>query len=258
MCSVTQRIKSVKQPRGGFINPRQLDVESDLYERPRYPQEDENINAGLIGITTDYLTRYLFGTPIEVAFSVSIEGMRRLGKSPLSLLNKINGLDNKSISAAIKLASYDCVVRNGITAAMHHAPEKANQSTCENIRTMVTTSRDFLFAYGPVIESGIGFPGGYTDVVTSGDGDYLTANGLWDMKVSKRAPTKDHTLQLLMYWLMGSHSSLNYKYANVEKLGIYNPRLGSVFSVEIDSLSKETLHQVEVDVIGYKEKDALF
>ena len=47
------------------------------------------------------------------------------------------------------------------------------------------------------------FEGGYTNIVSSGDGDYLTEDTLWDFKVSKEEPKSKYTLQLLMYYIMG-------------------------------------------------------
>ena len=42
-------------------------------------------------------------------------------------------------------------------------------------------------------------PGGYTDKITSGDGDFLTVDTLWDFKVLKANIKSQHTLQLLVY-----------------------------------------------------------
>ena len=60
---------------------------------------------------------------------------------------------------------------------------------------------------GPVVWEGFTFDGGYTDRVTSGDGDLLTADGLWDLKVSRWPPNPTYTLQLLVYWRLGLHST---------------------------------------------------
>ena len=48
---------------------------------------------------------------------------------------------------------------------------------------MVLRSLAFIENYGPIIKDGFTFEGGYTDIVSSGDGDYLTENTLWDFKV---------------------------------------------------------------------------
>lgn len=58
MASVTARINQIKQPRGGYIKPSefktlQLSDDKEL--------GDENIHSSIIGLTVDYLTRYMMG-----------------------------------------------------------------------------------------------------------------------------------------------------------------------------------------------------
>ncbi len=62
MCSVTQRISKIKQPRGGYIKPKEFEQISldggsidDLHP-------EENVSPGLVGIAVDYLTRFMSGT----------------------------------------------------------------------------------------------------------------------------------------------------------------------------------------------------
>ena len=101
--------------------------------------------------------------------------------------------------------------------------------TIQNIKIMVQRSVKFWEDYGPIVKDGFTFePNGYTETVNSGDGDYLTADTLWDFKVSKSKPTNKHTLQLLMYWIMGQHSGQKI-YKSIQNLGIFNPRLNEVF-----------------------------
>lgn len=64
----------------------------------------------------------------------------------------------------------------------------------------------FFEIYGPIVKNEITFEGGYSALVTAGDGDYLTENTLWDFKVSKRPLTTKSTLQILMYYIMSQRS----------------------------------------------------
>jgi hypothetical protein len=77
--------------------------------------------------------------------------------------------------------------------------------TYENIITMVKRSLNFFKKFGPVTKYGFTMRGGYTDTVSTGDGDFLTEDTLWDFKVSKKGPTSAYTLQVLMYFLMGKN-----------------------------------------------------
>jgi ABC-type cobalamin transport system permease subunit len=73
---------------------------------------------------------------------------------------------------------------------------------------------------------------------------------MWDFKVSKSEPTNKHTLQLLMYWIMGQHSGMDI-YKNIDKVGIFNPRLNKVYLLEMNTVSQEIIKQVEDEVICY-------
>ena len=68
--SVTQRIKKVKQPRGGYIQPKQFTTISlgDGIDA----MKEENASAGLVGMAVDYLTRFITGTPVKDAFAISM------------------------------------------------------------------------------------------------------------------------------------------------------------------------------------------
>lgn len=87
-------------------------------------------------------------------------------------------------------------------------------------------------------------------MVSSGDGDYLTNDTIWDFKVSKNEPTSKHSLQLLMYYILGKHS-IHSQFNQIQYLGIYNPRLNKVYRYDIYNLSKEVIEEVSSEVIGY-------
>ena len=70
--TVTRRIKSINQPRGGYINPNTFLIENLKEEKNlTYP---ENISPNLIGTAVDYMTRFMQGAPVEEAFKISIKG----------------------------------------------------------------------------------------------------------------------------------------------------------------------------------------
>ena len=252
MCSVTRRISKIKQPWGGYIRPNEFtqtvldggDID-DL-------NSEENISPGLVGLVVDYLTRFMTGTPAEETFCISrmgAMGIRRLGQFQQLLLN-INGLDDNSIDAAVKLSGFDSVCRAGIMAYRPVEDIKPDAHTIENIRTMVERSQRFFEIYGPKVLDGLTFEGGYTGYVATGDGDFLTDDTLWDFKVSKRKLQNKHTLQLLMYWRMGIHS-IHPEYKNVKYLGVYNPRMNVVYRLDVNLISEEVISEVESKVIGY-------
>lgn len=190
------------------------------------------------------------GAGANEAFKISLMGANMANKlmSAKMLADQIYDLDNQSIAAAINLVKYDSVLRSGFI------PEDTmlvpNKDTLFNVKDMVTRSLNFFDEYGPMTLDSFTFPGGYTDKITSGDGDFLTADTLWDFKVLKANIKPQHTLQLLVYYLMGINS-IHDEFQSLKKLGIFNPRLNTVYSLEIETIPKEVIMEVSKDVIGY-------
>lgn len=257
---LTQRIKQIKQPRGGYLNSRKLLQVTNLGIVPPRDYKEENIGAGLVGIAVDYLTRFMGGTSVDEAFHISFLGARLVNQLAEAsfLAQDIKGLDDASIDAACKLAGYDSAFRAGLMSFRPIENIEPNEASIENIRTMVESGIKFFDEYGPVVHEGITFEGGYPEAVDAGDGDFMTVDALWDFKCSVKPPTNAHTLQVAMYWLLGLHSVHTEDYRKVSHLGFFNPRLGSVYTLDVTDIPKETLHEIEVSVIGYGEDAAIF
>ncbi len=251
MSSVTQRIKMIKQPWGGYLNPRlfkviDLDSEIEL-------NENENIRGNLIGLAVDYLTRFLLINDKVDAFRISLFGAMNLGleDTAVDLLNNLTGLDSKSVINACKMAGFDVAFR---ASPMYYKPiEEINpdNATVENIIEMVKRGIKFFDEYGPIVLNGFTFKGAYTHLISSGDGDFTTKDTLWDFKVSKSLPNKDHTLQLLIYYLMGLKSDNFEHFKKIDKLGFFNPRLNKIFIYEIKNIDPNILDFISREVIGY-------
>ena len=277
--SVTSRINQIKQPRGGFIKPAEMRVEIQNDNNMLNPEE--NVHASIVGMSVDYLTRFMNGTKAEEAFAISLKGAKLADEFGFStafkiateLLRNIKGLDDNSIINACKLTTFDVWFRNIQGAMMSKTYRETNpdKATIENIRTLVERSISFISKYGPItqdgftfepingkdsdyrkmVETGKGTFGGYTCTVSSGDGDFLTKDTMWDFKVTVAEPTNKHTLQLLMYWIMGQHSGRQI-FKNITKIGIFNPRLNKVYLFDIGNVSKETIGIIEKEVICYE------
>lgn len=178
------------------------------------------------------------------------------GLDAKSLINGINGLDDDSIIAACRLAAYDIWMwmnpkeaMNALASVEHIVPDA---STIENIRVMVKRSITFFSQFGPIIEAHNSMHIGGDSIINAGEYDYLTKDTLWDFKVSKKEPNNKQTLQILIYWIMGMHSNLEF-FDRVEKIGIYNPRLNTAYIKAIKDIPEETITTICKDVICYKE-----
>ncbi|WP_142828592.1 hypothetical protein [Planococcus soli] len=249
MVSVTTRIGKVKQPRGGYINPRDLSLVELTDGIQLHPEE--NIHATLVGLAVDYLTRFTLGTSLEEAFAISLKGARNVRELDyaMELISGINGLDDNSIENACQLVGFDVAFRNSLAAYTPVQSIQPDYFTISNIRTMVERVIVFSKKYGPITKDGFTFEGGYNQTITTGDGDFLTETGLWDLKVSKSGPTNKHTLQLLVYYLLGLHS-LHDEFDNLKELGVFNPRLNRVYVLPIKDIPSNIISAVTSEVIG--------
>lgn len=294
MVSVTQRVKQVKQPYGGYVSPKLMRKRYlGLDEPAPLDHKVENVQASIVGTAVDYLTRLANGAQPEDAFKISLWGAENLGgRTARRALKDIDGLavgrvDVSAIAAACRLSSYDVAYRAGPQFFNPHANANPDPTTIHHIAAMVERSLAFVSEYGPLLVDGFTTLGGYTRTVTAGDGDFVTADTLWDFKVSVNPPTTAHTLQLVMYWLMARHSDWNWspvwnwdhkipeadwrqvwdldEYLRMNKswpddlhgptpthVGLYNPRLHTVYRLEIESLPEDVISAIERDVIGYQ------
>lgn len=259
MASVTARIKAIKQPKGGYINPKMFAVIQQ--EDGQHLNDEENVHSSIVGMVVDYMTRFMMGAPANEAFSISILGAKnaalleqRNAIAEISeYLSRITGLDDTSLQYACKAVTFDVWYRNPMQAAMAKPASETNAdaATAQNIRILVERSLRFWKEYGPITEDGFTFePFGYTQTVSSGDGDFLTQDTMWDFKVSKSDPTNKHTLQILMYWIMGQHSKKEC-FRNISKLGFFNPRLNKIYLLDIADIPRDVISVVEKDVICY-------
>jgi hypothetical protein len=248
----------------------------------------ENVHPATMGMAVDYLSRLANGADPGKAFRISIQGALRLHADeavhtldvgrlvpvpdvdylcgePLAwqmehiadALTKLKIMhpgvlpDDDVIRAAVHLVGYDIAFRRGPDSYTgHHAVPDA--VTISSIRMMVGRAVSFFSLYGPVTDDGFTPVNrlSRTELVNSGDGDFLTADTLWDFKVSVAPPRAIHTLQLLMYLIMCRHSGQD-QFAKITHLGIFNPRLNTVFRIAFKDISQDLVGAVSREVIGY-------
>lgn len=259
MSSVTARVKQIKQPYGGYV--KLSEFAKFQFEDEWILNENENIHASLIGMTVDYMSRLLMGQDILDVFKISIMGasIAQSLKHDNSvevinkLLNNIKGLDDQSIISSCKIVTYDVWFRNIRDAMMAKSSDQINPNadTIENIRILIERSIKFLKKCGPILKYGVTFePNGYTRMVNSGDGDFITQDTIWDFKVSKAKPTSRNTLQLLMYWIMGKHSGQKI-FEGIQNVGMFNPRLNVEYILDMSNVPKDTIQEIEEKIICY-------
>ena len=194
MSSVTDRIKQVKQPRGGYVKPSQL--HKTVLDDGKTLHMSNSVHASITGMAVDYLSRLMRGSSVDEAFCVSVMGagmaeklgMRGAKQECVGYLAQVKGLDDRFIVCTCKACAFDVWFRNPMTATMSKTPVDTmpDNYAVEDIRTLVERSLAFFDKYGPVTADGFTFePDGYTNIVDSGDGDFLTGDTLWDVNLTR-------------------------------------------------------------------------
>lgn len=182
---------------------------------------EENVNPDLIDLTVLCMADVMSGTPAKMVFANSLSMARHL-------IDDIKGLDDESIINAVKLSGL-------ITDPENYQPiEEINpdEATIQNVRTMVERLLCFYDEYGaksPIFDA------------------------LWDVDVSKTWPTIERILLLLVYWRMGLHSPRTWQFRNVNRLGIYNPRLNEVHQISVDDIPEDVIDEIDQNIRRHSE-----
>ncbi len=274
--STVSRISKSANQKGGYLKPSQFETKIIDDGVQLMDMKFETIHYFNMGMVVEYLTRLEMGVIPNDVFTIAKEGILNAFKhgfedaiNYMDLISNIKkGLDDQSIINACTLTTFDTWCRNffsAMKAASTYSLYSAKQeiiypnkiyldtNTIKNIRTMVQRSINFWKIYGPIIETGFTFKKeAFTNTVTDGEGDFLTKDTIWDYKVSKNKLTTQQTLQLLMYWIIGQHDG-SPKYKNIKKLGIFNPRLNIVYTLNVSQIPAEIIEAVEKDVICYEK-----
>lgn len=261
------------QPRGGFVPPKDMIV-TDLVDDDDFLMtvttlgEYADVSPTTVGMVVDYLLRadlaLYKGTDVTEAvfnaFIISMMGAKMVNKIDDAIdLEKqiseelIKGKDRnykKVVTCACRLVVFDAVIR----AMYYDENTKPPKPTLEDAQYItyleVSALRHFKEFEKPVTKIGFSVSGEGSKNVSASDGDYLTEDSIIDLKTSKSKPTSKDTLQVLMYYLMGLHEDYE-TFSKIQYLKIVNPKLGKVYTYDLDDLTDETKLQVERDVIGY-------
>lgn len=250
MLSVTERINTVHLPRGGYLAPSCFTIDKytdgkSLYDIPAHLRPIQ-------GSATDYLVRYFSGTDKREAFFVSLQGAEIAGRTMTAedYLQRITNVNEESAHAACMLVQFDCFYRHKKSVADQFFELDLDEKLIKNVIILTERCLSFFAEGNKIRETGFTFEGGYTELVSSGDGDYLTDDAIWDLKVSDKALTSRQTLQILMYYIMGVHADRE-KYDKLKKLGIFNPWKNEAYHIQISKIPETVLQKVNHDVLGY-------
>lgn len=256
MPSVTQIVGTAHQPRKGYLPLSRFD-EIEMND-DRTVVGNYNIHPSIVGLAVDYGTRLMKGAPPREVFDVALRGARLVNADKVAedLLAELEenysvdeGISSYGIKLVCKLSGFDAAFRAGYKAYKPVSEIGPDDQTIADIQTLIARTVEFFEEFGPVIDSGFTFSGGYSDNIDAGDADYLTNDTIWDLKVRKAEPNKNSTLQVLLYYLLSLKSD-QPEFKNITKVGIYNPYLQRAWFVSVLDLDESMLNDVQVNVLG--------
>ena len=260
--SVTAILGALKQPKGGFLPLKNFD--SKTYPDNLTVVGEYGIHPSLVGLAVDYGTRIALGDDVEKAFGIALVGAGMVGatKEAEELLAQIDPValrssnsDEQSIVALCKLSGFDSAFRAGAKAYKPVSEINPDAQTIADIGNLILRTKAFFDASAEAVIAGFTFEGAYTDDAGASDGDYICADTLWDLKVSKNEPTIKNTMQVLLYYLMGLRSNKD-EFKAVTRIGLFNPWLQKSWSISVLDLDESFLSMVENDILGYTPRHA--
>ncbi len=258
--TVTYWVRNTIQPPGGYVK-NSVFKEVSIDDDKRISYKYENINKRFTGLCVDYLTRFIVEKDKEKAFEIPLRGFDEMPEdirkifcafeTKDDLIKDINGLDDTSIKRMCMLCCFDRYYREGIIDREDFLSCNPDNKTIYNIRVMVERTCSLIESYGGVKDYGFKFEGGYTRKIQAGDGDFITKDILWDLKVSRKNDINSiWSLQVIVYWIMSQHTNIE-RYKGINKIGIFNARNNKAFIANVYDISKDIILDIEDDIIGY-------
>lgn len=231
----------------------------------------EGINQSLIGNTMDYLTRLyhweqtgkkkarfkeILRSPYEgamLAEAHGIFGSLVIASECIKTLGKHYDDISQRITAMLNLAKFEPYSKGAVIVYTGGQSQEIylDELQINAFTIMLKRCKKFFTGDNSIKYTGFNFSGGYSDLVTVGEGDYIAGNTLWDMKCSKNKPNSKHTLQVFMYYLMGKHSGQE-KFRDIINIGLYNPFKNCAWKLGARNISPFLENEIKYKVIGYK------
>lgn len=234
--SVSDFVRSCKQPEGGYISPRKFKV-MDL-GGGFIDQSVENVAPRYMGTVVELMCRAVKLNNKGIAFNQQLKTISILEKSEehakaengRKLLNNIIGLDSNSIRNAFELVQRYHIVKTCLQPGTDELVIPSFDSVVNAIdminRCIRFTNRAEIKEYGYSLKS--------STFLGNAECDMVSDNMLCDVKVSGFCGvTEKYSLQLFLYYLMymknGGH--------DIKYLSVYNPRYNMMWYLDLNDVS---------------------
>lgn len=266
MTSVTQKIAKTKQPKGGYF-PINTFKETSIGE----PCNDFGVFSLAVGKAVDSLVRFNLGEKKHKAFKWARKTMleRPMTKEKEEMLKAYEKLtievNKESVESAILIHFFDTSIQYKKRIDGFILPEDIVRET----ERMILDTINYLgeeeeINYGFLFPRSLFTENIFNDSRTSpsffenlkardisyGEIDFMTETELIDLKLINKKPTKNHTLQIITYYIMGINEYPE-RFSLINTLCIYNPKLNKKYTLNVSEISDELKSVIEKEVIGH-------
>ena len=228
------------EPSGGSLEPRLFKAERMGGEK--IPEKGSNRYRAIVSDAVWHLVDIASGTGPHDSFSRALEEarMKGEGEDAEAMVQWIKGTDDGSIVNVCRLCMYEC---GGLITGRAMNPGTA---MIQQIREMAESGGRFLEKHGPKTASGFSFGQGYADDLASDPWVFTTEDTLWLLDTSPSLKEKT-TLSVLVHYLLGRRYAPEIR--AVKKLGVYNPRLDTAYTMPVSDVPREVMASVESEYV---------
>lgn len=221
-------------------------------------EEEESLKPTLMGTLIDYLTRIVICKDLKtfdfIKNAQNEKLIRRLKRELKEI--ELDQLTNENIRLVTRLCLFEHLYRGNQYIDPLNEEIEINTKTADHIKIMLNRANNFFNKFGqPLLTQ-------YRCSITTslrektyvevyGDGDYLLQDALIDFKVSKNGTTRDYIRQLLIYYIGLIEKDLRKKKIRkdqIKYLVIFNPRLDMFYKLDLESISKASLVEVNKNI----------
>ena len=257
------------QPHGGFLSPDEMAIES-ISKEEDYEKKNSilnnlgNISSTSLGLVFDYLFRLEYyldrGKPFmdaaNNAFSIAYKGAMLSGRyyDLNELFEKLKTYYERRdknfrniLYTSCKIVNYDTIIRCGIFNSFFRPPTMTT-ADAELMNRMLHATKEYLKNKNE-LKFGMEFLAKDFKRIMRSDCDLIADDSLIDFKCLSKKITSKHTLQLIMYYILGIYEEPEI-FRNIKYLKIINPKLGLVYSYEISKIDYLKLSLIEEEIMG--------
>lgn len=244
MKSIYEQIKTIEQPTGGLINPK--NVPYTVLPSTETLHEDETLSSYMLLALLKLIYQY-----IDSKYSSSIlEGQLKYIKSKesvrlaRSLIKEIHGTEDQDLINLYKLIQLVKDQKNVVDVG---ALEPLSEHDIENIAVYINRYIEFVKQLKGPLRHHVRYS--ETPKVKSDTIELASADGLWDITVSKKIPSKNQFLQLVVEYVIYART---IGFGKIKQIGLFNPKTNIIYKIPVDTLNLDLLVMCEKDILGYR------